>query len=92
VAFKTALAAYSGAVQPTDDATRKTCLKGASTFGTASLTGDSKFASLDGTKAVTIAAGATVSVYVAAYNAYDATKPADSTGKVKLVVQTISLQ
>jgi hypothetical protein len=92
VAFKTVLAAYDGTAQPTADAGRKACLKGASTFGTASLTGDSKFASLDGTKAVTIAAGATVSVYVAAYNAYDATKPADSTGKVKLVVQTISLQ
>ncbi len=91
VAFKTALAAYDGATGPTDDATRKTCLKGASTFGTAALTGDSKFASLDGTKAVTIAAGATVTVYVAAYNAYDPLKPADSTGKVKLNVQTVSL-
>ncbi len=92
VAFKTAMAAYDGAVGPTDDATRKACLKGVSTYGTIALTGDSKFASLDGTKAVTIAAGATVTVYVGAYNAFDPTKPADSTGKVRLNVQTTSLQ
>lgn len=91
VAFKTALAAYDGVTAPTDDASRKLCLK-AATFGTTALTGDSKFASLDGTKAITIAPGATVSVYVAAYNAYDATKPAESTGKVKLNVSTVSVQ
>ena len=90
VAYKTALAAYDGAVSPTDEPTRKTCLK-AKTYGTTALTGDSKFASLDGTTALSIAAGATVSVYVAAYYAYDATKPADSTGKVKLNVQTVSV-
>jgi hypothetical protein len=92
VAYKTVLAAYDGVTSPTDDASRKLCVKGASTFGTVALTGDSKFASLDGTKAVTIAAGATVSVYIASYNAYDPLKPTDSTGKVKLNVQTVSLQ
>ena len=91
VAFKTALAAYDGVAAPTDEASRKVCLK-AATYGTTALTGDSKFASLDGTKAVTIAPGATVSVYVAAYYAYDPAKPADSTGKVKLNVATMSLQ
>ena len=92
VAFKTALAAYDGASGPTADAARPACIK-ATTYGTSSLTGDSKFASLDGTsKSVTIAAGATVSVYVAAYYAYDPAKPADSTGKVKLNVSTTSLQ
>jgi hypothetical protein len=92
VAYKTVLAAYAGAAGPTDEATRKTCLKGAATYGTTALTGDSKFASLDGTRAVTIAPGATVSVYVAAYNTFDPLKPADSTGKVKLNVQTMSLE
>lgn len=91
VAFKTAVAAYGGATSPTDDASRQTCIGSVSTYGTAALTGDSKFASLDGTRAVTIAAGATVSVYVGAYNAFDPLKPADSTGKVKLNVQTLSL-
>jgi hypothetical protein len=91
VVFKTALAAYDGAVAPTDDATRKVCLKAATT-GTVALTGDSKFASLNATKTVTIAPGATVSVYVAAYYAYDPTKPTESTGKVKLNVSTVSLQ
>ena len=91
VAYKTALAAYDGAVSPTVEAARITCLK-AKTYGTLALTGDYKFASLDGTTAVTIAPGATVSVYVAAYYAYDALKPADSTGKVKFNVQTVSVQ
>ena len=88
---KTVMAAYDGAVAPTDEATRKVCLK-ASTFGTVALTGDSKFASMDGTKAITIAPGATVSVYVGAYTAYDATKPAETTGAVKLNVATVSVQ
>lgn len=92
VAFKTALAAYDGATSPTDETARKACLK-ATTYGTTALTGDAKFASLDGaTKGLTIAAGATVSVYVAAYNAYNAAKPTDSTGKVKLNVATVSVQ
>ena len=91
VAFKTALAAYDGAAPSDDDASRKVCLK-AATFGTTALTGDSKFASLDGSKVITLAPGATVSVYLAAYNAFDAAKPADSTGRVKLNVATISVQ
>jgi len=69
--FKTALAAYDGASGPDGRCGPPACIK-ATTYGTSSLTGDSKFASLDGTsKSVTIAAGATVSVYVAAYYAYD---------------------
>jgi hypothetical protein len=91
-AFKTVLAAYDGVTNPTDDATRKACSKGVATYGTVALTGDSKFASLDGTRAVTIAAGATMTIYVSAYNAFDPLKPADTTGKVKLNVQTVSLQ
>ena len=92
VAFKTALAAYAGGAGPTTDPARAACIK-ATTYGTTSLTGDVKFASLDGaSKGLTIAAGATVSVYVAAYYAYDPTKPSDSTGKVKLNVSTVSLQ
>jgi len=91
VVFKTLLAAYAGAGTPSGDAERKACTKGVATIGTAALTGDSKLASLDGTRAVTIAPGATVTVYVAAYNAYDATKPTESTGKVKLNVQTLQV-
>lgn len=90
VAFKTMLIAYAGATPPSGDAERKACVK-LRTSGTSALTGDIKFASLDNTYAVTIAPGATVTVFVGAYNAYDATKPAESTGKVKLNVQTVSL-
>lgn len=90
--IKTALAAYAGATPPgSDDASRKACLKGVSTYGTASLTGNSSFASLDGTKAVTLAPDETVTVFLGAYNAYDPAKPADSTGKVKLNVQTMTV-
>lgn len=90
VAFKTMLIAYDGATPPSGDAARKACVK-LRTSGTTSLTGDSKFASLDGTTAVTIAAGATMTIFVGAYNAFDPTKPAESTGKVKLNVQTVKL-
>jgi hypothetical protein len=90
IAYSTVLAAYAGAVSPTDDASRKTCIK-AKTYGTTALTGNSKFASLDGTTAISIAAGATVSVYVAAATAYNAASPTLSTGKVKLNVQTVSV-
>lgn len=90
VAFKTTLVAYDTLIAPTDDTERRACSKIA-TYGTTALTGDVKYASLDGTRAVTIPAGATVSVYVGAYYAFDPLKPADSTGKVKLVAQTMSL-
>jgi hypothetical protein len=92
VVFDTTLAAYAGAVSPTADAARKTCEKGVATYGTTALTGDFKFASLDGTRKVTIPAGGTVSVYVAAEKAYDATKPTESTGPVKLSVKTEALE
>jgi hypothetical protein len=92
VVFETQLAAYDGTTGPTDEASRKLCVRG-STYGTTALTGNSLFASLDGTtKQVTIAAGATVSVYVGAQKAYDPANPATSTGKVNLNVATISLQ
>jgi hypothetical protein len=92
VAYKTILAQYDGNIEPIDDTTRKACVKTAS-YGTLALTGDYKYASLDGTyKQVTVAAGATVSILIQAYNAYDPLKPAESTGKVKLNVQTVSLQ
>jgi hypothetical protein len=88
VAYRTILAAYDA--EPTTDPERQACVK-IGTSGTAALTGDSKYASLDGTKAVTIAAGATVVIYVGAVYAYDPTKPTESTGKVKLNAQTMSL-
>jgi hypothetical protein len=91
VPYKTILAAYAGDTAPTDEASRKACLK-ATTYGSQSLTGDSNFASLDGAfKQVTIAAGGTVSVLVEASNAFDPAKPALSTGKVKLNVMTVSV-
>lgn len=74
--FGTSLAAYDGATGPTDAAGRMACLKtGYST---------SSFTSLAATKAVPIAAGGTVSVYVGAY-------AAASVGKVKLDVQTLTI-
>ena len=90
--LETILAAYQGAVAPTAEAARKACDKGVSISGTTALTGNTKFASLDNTRKVTIPAGGTVSVYVAAERAYDATKPADTTGSVKLSVKTESVE
>ena len=90
VAYKTTLVAYDAYIAPTDDTERRACVKIA-TYGTTALTGDAKYASLDGARAVTIAPGATVSIYVGAYYAFDPLKPADSTGKVKLNAQTMSL-
>lgn len=92
VAFKTTLAAYDGVTSPTDETARKACQK-ARTYGTTAVTGNSLFASLDGTSyGVTIAAGATVSVYVGSYYAYEAANPTKSTGKVMLNVSTVALQ
>lgn len=87
---KTVLASY-GATVPADDTARKACVKGTSSFGTAALTGNSSFASLDLTRAVTLAPNETAVVYVAAYNAFVAATPALSTGKVMLNVRTEQL-
>jgi hypothetical protein len=89
--IKTYMAAYDGAAVPATDAERKACVKGVGTYGTTALTGNTSFASLDGTRAVTIPAGGTVTVYVGAYYAYDPANPTQSTGKVKLNVQTMSV-
>ena len=86
VVFPTILASY-GAATPTTDVQRKACVKGLNDFGDDALTGDSDFASLSDTDAVTIAAGATVTIYNAAYSKYSAANPAASTGKVKLNVR-----
>jgi hypothetical protein len=90
VSFKTALVAYDAVIAPTDDTARKACL-GIALYGTTALTGDAKYASLDQSRAITIQPGATVSVYVGAYYAFDPTKPGDSTGKVMLNAKTMSL-
>lgn len=74
--FGTTLAVYDGATGPTDPDARRVCLKTAYS--------SSGFTSLTATKAVTVAAGGTVSVYVAAYSA-------TTGGKVKLDVQTLSI-
>jgi hypothetical protein len=86
VVLSTVLAAYNGAA-PATDAQRKACLKGTNHFGDAALTGDSDFASLTKTNAVTIPPGGTITVYSAAYTAFSAANPAASTGKVKLNVR-----
>ncbi|HSO30991.1 MAG TPA: hypothetical protein VLT33_00705 [Labilithrix sp.] len=85
--LKTVLASY-GADVPTTDALRKACVKGANSYGTSALTGNTSFASLDATRAVTIGPNETVTVYLAAYNPFVAATPALSTGKVKLNVRT----
>lgn len=85
----TVMAAYEGATIPSTDAQRKNCIKGVADDGDTVLTGDSNFASLDGTAgAVTIPAGGSVQVYFAAYYAYDASTPTKSTGMLKLNVKT----
>jgi len=88
--IKTLLASY-GPTVPTDDASRKACVKGTNSFGTAALTGNSSFASLDLTRAVTLGPDQTAVVYVAASNAFVAATPALSTGKVMLNVRTEQL-
>jgi len=88
--IKTLLASYGAAI-PVDDAERKACVKGANSFGTSALTGNSSFASLDGPRAVTLAPDETVVVYLAAYNAFVPATPALSTGKVMLNVRTEQL-
>lgn len=87
----TIMAAYDGVAIPSTDAERKKCIKGVADDGNTALTGNTTFASLDGARAVTIAAGASVQVYFASYPAYDASSPKTSTGMVKLSVRTESV-
>jgi hypothetical protein len=89
--YKTVLAAYDGTTPPASDPQRQACVKGVASYGTVALTGDSNFASLDGTRVVTIAPGASVIVFVGAYNPYDPSFPLSSTGPVKLNVRTETL-
>lgn len=91
-AIDTVIAAYDGATPPASEAERKACVKGVGDYGTTALTGDSDFASLDGTKAVTIPAGGSVTVYSASYYAYDAATPSESTGPLKINVKVESFQ
>ena len=84
--FATILASY-GAATPTTDVQRKACVKGVNDFGDDLLTGDSDFASLSDTDAITIPAGGTVTIYNAAFSKYSAANPAASTGKVRLNVR-----
>lgn len=76
---KTVLAAY--ATEPGNDAARKACTKGTNSFGDTAITGSSDFASLHGTNAVTVPAGATMTIYLAG-------ELATSTGIVKVSVRT----
>lgn len=77
--FETSLAAY-GATKPATDAARKSCAVGVAEFSEPSTTGDDRFAALEDTYEVPIAAGATIWVYNAAYDAA-------STGQLKLNVR-----
>lgn len=90
VIVDTTLGAYASETGPTVDASRKDCLR-LNSYGNSTLTGDSRFASLDGSQGVTIPAGGVVSVYVAADKSFDASKPTESTGPVRLNVRTESL-
>lgn len=66
--FDTSITAYAGDQAPTTVDARKQCLK-SSLAGNTTYTGDSKFASLDTTKAVTIPANGWVTVYSTAKKA-----------------------
>jgi len=85
--INTALASYARATAPATDAERKACDEGVATFGDASLTGNSAFASMHKTgsvdRRVTIPAGATYTIYVAAE-----TNAPTNVGSVKLNVRT----
>ncbi|MDF2695842.1 MAG: hypothetical protein K0S65_4225, partial [Labilithrix sp.] len=87
----TVMVAYKGTAIPTSEAARKACTGSYNDYGTSSLTGDGAFASLDGTRAVTIPANSSVQVYFAAYYAYDSSDPTESTGMIKLNVKTESI-
>ena len=87
----TVMAAYDGTTIPSTEAARKACKAGVGDYGTTALTGSGSFASLDGTRAVTIPANSSVQVYFASYYAYDASDPAESTGMIKLNVKTESV-
>lgn len=87
----TIMAAYDGAAIPATLEERRNCLMGVSDMGTSSLTGDSKWASLDGARAITLAPGASVQVYTAAYPAFNTSNPDASTGEIKLNVKTESV-
>lgn len=87
----TVMAAYDGTAIPTTEAARKNCKGSLADYGTSTLTGDTDFASLDGTKAITIPANSSVQVYFAAYYAYNATTPSETTGMIKLNVKTESV-
>jgi hypothetical protein len=78
---------YSGNTRPTDDASRKTCAKGAVDSCPADLPcGDSKWAGLTGANAITLPAFGSALVFVGSY--YPMGGSSASEGPVKLVVRT----
>jgi hypothetical protein len=90
--FNTYMMAYSGTTIPTSTTDRENCKGNIRSSGTAALTGNVQFASLDGTTyGVTIPANASVMVYFAAGTTYDPNQPSLSTGPVKLSVKTDSI-
>ena len=82
----TIMAAYAGTTPPTTAAQRKACVAGVGDSSSMSLTGDSDFAALTDTDAVTIPAGESVMIYSANYSATSGTL-----GLFKLNVRTDAL-
>jgi hypothetical protein len=91
LSIDTIMAAYEGATIPTTAAERQACKGAVNDTGNSTLTGSSAFASLDGTRAITIPANSSYQIYFAAYYAYDPTDPTESTGLIQLNVKTESI-
>lgn len=87
----TVMTAYRGNVAPATEAERKACAFGPSGSSTAALTGDTKYAALTGTTAVTLAPGARAIVWFSANDNYNAADPAKTTGPVLVVARTDAL-
>jgi hypothetical protein len=80
---------YAGNAKPTSDATRKACSKGVVDACPASLPcGDSKWAGLTGTSAITVPPSSSVLLFFGSY--YAAAGASTTEGPVKLVVRTDS--
>jgi hypothetical protein len=87
----TIMVAYEGATIPTTAAERQACKGAVSDNSPGTLTGYTEFASLDAARAITIPANGSYQIYFAAFDEYDPTNPAESTGLIQLNVKTESI-
>ncbi len=87
----TVMVGYSGSNVPATEAARKNCVGSGNDSGNSTLTGSTSFASLDGTRALSIPANGSAQVYFASWYSYDANDPSKSTGMIKLNVKTESV-